>query len=123
MPLRSAACRFFFISRVYSTAATASSIVALTLSCVAAGLATPAGQDLHDANAMILAFSITAAVLQTLNHTLGLAESAERCRSISRDLNRLDKDVRAGRVSDEQRDRKYSSIQRRVPVGTCMWLR
>ena len=72
---------------------------------------------------MILAFSITAAVLQTLNHTLGLAESAERCRSISRDLNRLDKDVRAGRVSDEQRDRKYSSIQRRVPVGTCMWLR
>lgn len=123
MTLKSAACRFFLISRLYSIGNTIATILSLTLTCVAAGLATPAGQELKDANTIILAFSVSAAVLQGINHTLGLAESAERCRSISRDLNRLEKDVATGRVTDEQRDRKYAAIQRRVPVGTCMWLR
>lgn len=123
MTLKSAACRFFLISRLYSMSATLAGVLSLTLTCVAAGLATPAGQQLSDADTVILACSVTAAVLQGVSHTLGLAEAAERCRSISRDLNRLDKDVRAGRLTDEQRDRKYSAIQRRVPIGTCMWLR
>lgn len=123
MTLKSAACRFFLISRFYSIGATTATVLSLTLTCIAAGLATPAGQELKDANTLVLAFSVSAAVLQGINHTLGLAESAERCRTISRDLNRLDKDVTAGRLTDEQRDRKFSAIQRRVPIGTCMWLR
>jgi len=123
MTLKTAACRFFLISRLYSIGSTIATVLSLTLTCVSAGLATPAGQELTDANTIILAFSVSAAVLQGINHTLGLAESAERCRNISRDLNRLEKDVTAGRLTDEQRDRKYSAIQRRVPIGTCMWLR
>jgi len=123
MTLKSAACRFFLISRLYSLGASCAAITSLTLTCAAAGLATPAGQELTAANTIILAFSVTAAVLQGVSHTLGLPEAAERCRGISRDLNRLDKDVQAGRLTDEQRDRKYAAIQRRVPVGTCMWLR
>lgn len=123
MTLKTAACRFFLISRLYSMAASLAGVLSLTLTCIAAGLATPAGQQLNDADVVILACSVTAAVLQGVSHTLGLAEAAERCRGISRDLNRLDKDVRAGRLSDEQRDRKYAAIQRRVPIGTCMWLR
>jgi len=50
MTLKTAACRFFLISRLYSIGSTIATVLSLTLTCVSAGLATPAGQELTDAN-------------------------------------------------------------------------
>lgn len=121
MSLRSGAYRFFLISRVYSVAETILVISAIVLSCVAGGLS--AIESNNKNKETIAACAITAAIVQTIVKTFNLASNAERCRVISRDLNRLDKEFTSGVIDVAKRDRRYAAIQKRVPIGTCMWLR
>lgn len=125
MTLRSAACRFFLISRIYSVADTVITVSAIILSCIAGGLSAQLSDDhaRQERVQTITICAICAAILQAISKTFSLASSAERCRTISRDLNRLDKDFTNGTITAEKRDSRYASIQKRVPVGTCMWLR
>jgi len=124
MTLKSAACRFFLISRIYSIADTVLTIAAIILSCVAGGLSAQLDSDKSKERIQTITIcAITAAILQAISKTFSLATSAERCRTISRDLNRLDKEYSSGSITEAKRDQRYASIQKRVPVGTCMWLR
>jgi len=122
--LKAAACRFFLISRIYSITASVIIISTIIMSCIVTGLATLDDKSgKHQNGTTIAALSATSAALLAINKAFEPAQAAERCRTISRDLNRLDKDFTTGVIDEAKKNQRYARIQRAVPAGTCIWLR
>lgn len=117
--LKRAAFRFFCISRLYSIAATILILTSIALNCVATFMAVAGKNE----NVGIAVCSAVSAALLALNEAFQPAQANERCRTISRDLNRLMKDYERGNISEEKKNSRYARIQAKVPIGTCIWLR
>lgn len=112
---------FWLLSRFYWLISSIFVTVIITCSAVAAVLTTQ--PDITIYQQPLLALSIVSAVLTGIKNATGFAENSATCRDISRSLDALANDYAKGRLTDAQTEKKILTIRRRVPLGTCMFLR
>lgn len=112
---------FWIISRVYWLINALFALVVISCSGTAAALVTQS--DVEKYQKSILALTITSAVATGIKNASGFAENSQACRDVSRSLDALANDLRKGRLTDLQTEKRLISIRRRVPLGTCMFLR
>lgn len=112
---------FWIISRFYWLVNAAFAAVIVSCSATAAVLSTQPANELDSKS--ILALSITSAVVTSIKAASGFAENSQACRDVSRSLDALANDLRKGRLTELQCEKRLIAIRRRVPLGTCMFLR
>lgn len=112
---------FWIISRGYWLINAVFALIVITCSATAAVLVTQ--PDVEKYQKSILALTVTSAVATGIKNASGFAENSQACRDVSRSLDTLANDLRKGRLTDLQTEKRLISIRRRVPLGTCMFLR
>lgn len=119
--LRRRSYAFWIVSRFYWCVSMVCSITVVACGAVTAVLTTQPNIDQYQKT--ILALSVTGAVLTSLQSVTGFPENSATCRDISRSLDTLANDFSKGRVDELQTERRLLKIRRRVPIGTCLFLR
>lgn len=109
---------FAMLSRVYWLCATIAGAYAVVASSVAAYLSTQKNQE-----SVVLGLTSSVAVLSFLGRLYDPSENAAVCRGIARELDKLKSDLAHSRLTEEQVSRRIASLQRRVPIGSCVFLR
>lgn len=112
---------FWIVSRVYWVVDTVLAATIVSCSAAAAVLSTQPVTELQQKS--VLALSITSAVITSIKSASGLAENSQACRDVSRSLDTLAHDLRKSRLTELQCEKRLISIRRRVPLGTCLFLR
>lgn len=112
---------FWIISRVYWAVNALFAATIVSCSATAAVLSTQPPDDLDQKS--ILALSIVSAVVTSIKAASGFAENSQACRDVSRSLDALANDLRKGRLTELQTEKRLIAIRRRVPLGTCVFLR
>lgn len=119
--LRRRSYAFWVLSRVYWALSTLFAVGVVACSATAAVLTTQPNVEQYQST--ILALSISSAILTSIKNVTGFAENSASCRDISRSLDTLANDYAKGRVTDAQTEKRIMAIRRRVPLGTCLFLR
>lgn len=112
---------FWIISRVYWAVNALFAATIVSCSATAAVLSTQPPDELDQKS--ILALSIVSAVVTSIKAASGFAENSQACRDVSRSLDALANDLRKGRLTELQMEKRLIAIRRRVPLGTCVFLR
>lgn len=112
---------FWIISRFYWCLNALFAVTIIASSATAAVLVTQ--PDIEQYQKSILALSVVSAVATGIKNASGFAENSQACRDVSRSLDVLANDLRKGRLNDLQTEKRLTQIRRRVPLGTCMFLR
>lgn len=114
---------FWIISRAYWLVNAVFAVTIVSCSATAAVLSAQS-QALSDVDQKsILALSIVSAVVTSIKAASGFAENSQACRDVSRSLDALANDLRKGRLTELQCEKRLINIRRRVPLGTCLFLR
>lgn len=112
---------FWIISRFYWLVNALFAATIVSCSATAAVLSTQPPDELDQKS--ILALSIVSAVVTSIKTASGFAENSQACRDVSRSLDALANDLRKGRLTELQTEKRLIAIRRRVPLGTCVFLR
>jgi len=112
---------FWIISRVYWAVNALFAATIVSCSASAAVLSTQPPEEMEQKS--ILALSIVSAVVTSIKAASGFAENSQACRDVSRSLDALANDLRKGRLTELQTEKRLIAIRRRVPLGTCVFLR
>lgn len=112
---------FWIISRFYWLVNALFAATIVSCSATAAVLSTQPPDELDQKS--ILALSIVSAVVTSIKTASGFAENSQACRDVSRSLDALANDLRKGRLTELQTEKRLIAIRRRVPLGTCVVLR
>lgn len=113
---------FWIISRFYWAVNALFAATIVSCSASAAVLSTSQSVTSTDQKS-ILALSIVSAVVTSIKAASGFAENSQACRDVSRSLDALANDLRKGRLTELQTEKRLVAIRRRVPLGTCVFLR
>lgn len=109
---------FAMLSRLYWLAASFGGLFCVVASSLCAYFTSI---DAHPQ--AVVGLSCAVAAIGFLGRLYDPSESAATSRAIARELDRLRSDFAHGRLSEEQVARRVQKIQRRVPVGSCVFLR
>lgn len=109
---------FAMLSRIYWLCATLAGVYCVVASSAAAYLSTQKNDE-----QAVLGLTTSVAVLSFLGRLYDPSENSAVCRSIARELDKLRSDLAHARLSEDQVSRRIAKLQRRVPVGSCVFLR
>lgn len=119
--LRDKSFIFWLLSRFYWALSSLFVVSIIVCNAVAAGMAASPDFSSHQQSVLIL--SVISAILVGVKNVAGFAENSAVCRDISRSLDSLAQDYKKGRLNDDQVEKRIVSIRRRVPIGSCVFLR
>lgn len=114
---------FWLISRVYWVINALLAVSSVSCSATAAALSAQNTTMTLERQKTILALSIVSAVITSIKVAGGFAASSQACRDVSRSLDTLANDLRKGNINELKCEKRFINIRKRVPLGTCMFLR
>lgn len=109
---------FAMLSRFYWACAAIAGSYTVVASSIVAYLSQQKGYE-----QTVLGLSASVAVLAFLGRLYDPSENAAVCRGIARELDGLKNDLVHARRTEEAISRRIAKIQRRVPIGSCVFLR